>query len=111
MELVRRQPDVVFPPKIGSGPLETLTVRQLRAALAGPHGYVASPAALAATPDIVNDNGDSLSPLPSPLILVCSEFTHISVLMSHNPEDCRNPRARSEPLDDISEFQVILTFR
>ena len=30
----------MFPSRVGSGPLEGLTVRQLRTALAGPHGYV-----------------------------------------------------------------------
>lgn len=73
LELVRRQPEVVFPRKIGSGPLESLAVRQLRMALSGPHGYTkattpleeswATDAATGARHEFIND---FLSPLPSP---------------------------------------------
>ncbi len=87
MGLIHRQPDVGFPRKIGSGPLGSLSVRQLRAALAGPHGYVkASPeesqATAAATlvcretSDHDDDIRKSLSP-SSPKVEVRQHF-HLS---------------------------------
>src|SRR5437660_510145 len=51
----------MFPTKVGSGPLESLTVRQLRIALAGPHGYVKATAPFEASGLVEHAQGSGQS--------------------------------------------------
>jgi hypothetical protein len=113
LELVHRQPEVTFPTKIGSGPLASLTVRQLRAGLFGPHGYTKAITSLeesqATLHEIIDGDRNSSSPPSSSVFEVRSMFQAYTPgwLNAHYPGGFKNCRTRStEPVGVIGGFLV-----